>query len=73
MHCILIIVVLYMTELENLWYTAFAFGYFQDDTQYASTTTAKYWASPPNIEYLHDVIVAGGYISLGKCDPFWEN
>ena len=42
-----------MMELENLGYTAFAFGYFQDDTQYASTTTAKCWASPQNIEYLH--------------------
>lgn len=48
-----------ITELENLGYAAFAFGYFEDDVQFTSTSTAKCCASPQIIEYLHAVIIAG--------------
>ncbi len=50
-----------MLELENFGYSAFAFGYFKEDIQFCSTATAKCWAIPQNIEYLHSVIVAGRY------------
>lgn len=50
-----------MVELEELGYAAFAFGYFHEDMQFASTTTAQCWAKPQNAEYLHAIIVAGRY------------
>ena len=58
---ILYYVSLQMSELENLGYAAFAFGYFEDDIQFTSTPTAHCCASSQIIEYLHSVIVAGEY------------
>ena len=54
-----------MSELENLGYAAFAFGYFEDDVQFTSTPTAHCCASSHIVEYLHSVIVAGMHGNAG--------
>ena len=46
-------------RIEDLSYAAFAFGYFEDDVQFTSTSAASCCASPQIIEYLHSVIIAG--------------
>ena len=48
-----------MTKLEELGYAAFAFGFYQDDLQFVSTSNATSCCSPPLIEYLHAVVIAG--------------
>ena len=47
-----------MDDLEDIGYAAFAFGCFEDDIQFTSTSDASCCASPKCIEYLHAVIVA---------------
>ena len=54
-----------ISELENLGYAAFAFGYFEDDVQFTSTPTAHCCASSQIVEYLHSVIVAGMHGNAG--------
>ena len=56
---------LQMIELEKLGYSAFAFGYFEDDTQFSGTASARCCANSQIIEYLHSVIVAGKQYLLG--------
>ncbi len=50
-----------MMKLEQLGYFGFAFGFFEDDVQFVSSSNASCCSSPALIEYLHAVIIAGKF------------
>ena len=54
-----------MDNLEALGYVSFCMGFFEEDVQFTSTSSARCCASPQMIEYLHAVIVARKNVCIG--------
>lgn len=54
-----ITIMLQMEILETLGYAAFAFGFREDNVQFASTSSAKCCSRGDIVHYLHATILAG--------------